>query len=359
MLKKARGAGEKARRGEATVDGTGPVEPGGDPLVLYRERIMYALAIAAVVFLVPFAVNAFVQGNPGLGAGILCGVAVLGVNALAIYLKRSPPLPMILLLVPMIAATAISLRVQGFFGALWCYPTILLFTFALSRRMANICSALLLVCVSALVYYYIGVAYTIRFSLTLTLTIILANLVLSIIGDLYRRLADQAVVDPLTGAFNRRYMERCMGDTIERQRRSTAPASVLLIDIDHFKRINDRLGHAKGDSVLKAVVALIRKRARKLDLLFRIGGEEFILLLPDTREGDAAALAEQLRASIAESTLLEDGPVTASIGVSELRAVESLDSWMKRADDAMYAAKKAGRNRVVRATMETEECPAT
>ena len=146
---------------------------------------------------------------------------------------------------------------------------------------------------------------------------------------------------------------------MERSRRTGEPMAVAVIDIDQFKDINDRLGHAKGDSVLTAVVSLIRRRARKLDLLFRVGGEEFILLLPDTREGDAAALAEQLRAAIAESALLEDGPVTASIGVSELRAVESLDSWMKRADEAMYAAKKAGRNRVVRATMETEECPAT
>jgi diguanylate cyclase (GGDEF)-like protein len=276
---------------------------------------------------------------------------VLGVDALAIYLKKSPPIPMILLLVPMTVATGISLKVQGFFGALWCYPTVLLFTFALSRRMANVCSVLLLLSVSSLVYHYIGLAYTIRFFMTLTLTIVLANIVLSIIGDLHRRLVVQAIIDPLTGAFNRRHMERCVDDVIERQHRSSAPASVLLIDIDHFKRINDQLGHAKGDSVLTAMVSLIRKRARKLDLLFRVGGEEFMLLLPDTREADAAAVAEELRASIAESALLEGGAVTASIGVSELHPGESLDSWMKHADDAMYAAKKAGRNRVVRASV--------
>ncbi len=327
--------------------GISPVEAGDDPLALYRDRIMYTIAIAAVVFLVPFSVNAFVQGNPGLGIGILCGVLVLGVDAVAIYLKKSPPIPMILLLVPMTVATGISLKVQGFWGALWSYPTVLLFTFALTRRMANVCSVLLLLGISSLVYYYIGLAYTIRFSMTLTLTIILANIVLSIIGDLHRRLLAQATVDPLTGAFNRRHMERCVGEAIERQRRTTAPASVLLIDIDHFKRINDQLGHATGDSVLTAIVSLIRKRARKLDLLFRIGGEEFMLLLPDTREADAQALAEQLCTSIAGSALLEGRQVTASIGVSELRPAESLDSWMKRADDAMYAAKKAGRNRVV------------
>jgi diguanylate cyclase (GGDEF)-like protein len=224
---------------------------------------------------------------------------------------------------------------------------VLLFSFALSRRMANFGSILLLGIISALVYHYIDLAFTIRFFVTLTLTIILVNIVLSIIGDLHRRLLDQAIVDPLTGVFNRRHMERCLSDAIERQRRNSAPTSLLLIDVDRFKSINDQHGHAKGDSVLKGIVSLVVKRSRKLDLLFRIGGEEFMLLLPDTQEAAAAVVAEQLRASIAEAPLLDGGQLTVSIGVGELHPGESLDSWMKHADDALYAAKKAGRNRVV------------
>ena len=124
-----------------------------------------------------------------------------------------------------------------------------------------------------------------------------------------------------------------------------------MIDVDRFKSINDQFGHATGDTVLKGIVSLIQKRSRKLDLLFRIGGEEFMLLLPDTQEAAAAVVAEELRASTAESRLLEDWQVTLSIGVAELRPGESPDSWMKHADDALYAAKKAGRNRVVCAAL--------
>ena len=324
-----------------------PVETGEDPLAPYRGRILYGLASAAAVCLLPFSINAFVQENYGLGVGILCAVLVLGIDAFAIYLKKSPPIPLILLLVPIVAGTAISLKTQGFFGALWAYPTVVLFTFSLSRRMANVGSTLLLLIVSALVYHYIDLAFTIRFFATLTLTIIFANIVLSIIVDLHRRLLDQAIVDPLTGVFNRRYMERSLSDAIERLRRNSTPTSLLLMDVDGFKSINDQFGHAKGDSVLKEIVSLIAKRSRKLDLLFRIGGEEFMLLLPDTKEAAAAVVAEQLRASIAESRLLDDRQLTVSIGVSELQPGESPDSWMKHADDALYAAKKAGRNRVV------------
>ena len=329
------------------MEGPSPVETGDDPLAPYRGRILYGLASAAAVCLLPFSVNAFVQGNPGLGAGILCAFLVLAIDAFAIYLKKSPPIPLILLLIPIAAGTAVSLKVQGFFGALWAYPTVLLFTFGLSRRMAYAGSILLLMMISAMVYYYIDLAYTIRFFVTLTLTIVLANVVLSIIVDLHRRLLDQALVDPLTGVFNRRHMERCLSDAIERLRRNSAPTSLLLIDVDRFKSINDQYGHATGDSVLKGIVSLIQKRLRKLDLLFRIGGEEFMLLLPDTQEAAAAVVAEELRASTAESRLLEEYPVTLSIGVAELRPGESPDSWIKHADDALYAAKKAGRNRVV------------
>jgi diguanylate cyclase (GGDEF)-like protein len=329
------------------MQSAGPVEAGEDPLAIYRVRILYATAIAAVVFLIPFSINAFVQGQSALGTGIVVAVLLLGADALAIYLKKSPPLPLILLLVPAIPGMGLSLKTQGFFGALWSYPIVLLFTFSLSRRVANAGNIVLLVSLTALVYYYIGLAYTIRFFATLTLTIVLANITLSIIGALQRRLIDQAILDPLTGVFNRRHMERCLDDAIERHRRSAAPASLLVIDVDHFKRINDQLGHAKGDSVLKGIASLVEKRSRKLDLLFRIGGEEFMLLLPDTQEAAAAVVAEQLRASIAESPLLDDRRATVSVGVGELRSGETADSWMKHTDDALYAAKKAGRNRVI------------
>jgi diguanylate cyclase (GGDEF)-like protein len=334
-----------------------PIEIDQDPLGAYRARIMYSLATAAVILLVPFSINAFVQGNPALAVGILGGVFILGINAVAVYLKRPPPIPLILLLVPLTPAMGVSLKVQGFFGALWCYPTVLLFTFALSRRMANVCNVLLLVLISALVYHFIGLDYTIRFSATLALTIILANLILGIVIDLHRRLLHQANADPLTGAYNRRHMERCLADAIERERRTAAPASLLVIDIDHFKGINDEFGHAKGDEVLKAVVALIRKRSRKLDSLFRIGGEEFMLLLPDTREAPAAIVAEQLRASIEEARWVDGARVTVSVGASGLRPGESLDSWMKHADDALYAAKNAGRNRVARSGPGADPAP--
>ncbi|MGH9141102.1 MAG: GGDEF domain-containing protein [Vicinamibacterales bacterium] len=154
------------------------------------------------------------------------------------------------------------------------------------------------------------------------------------------------MTDPLTGAFNRRQMERSLAMAIERRNRTNEPASLLLFDVDHFKRINDAFGHAVGDEALKRLVALISARARTLDVLFRIGGEEFVLLLPATRYAGAVAVAEHLRALVAGTELLDVRRISISIGVSELQRGESAASWIADADAAVYRAKQGGRNRV-------------
>ena len=161
-----------------------------------------------------------------------------------------------------------------------------------------------------------------------------------------RALQEQAVTDPLTGAFNRRQLDESLAAAVERRRRTGERASMLLLDIDRFKDVNDAFGHAEGDRVLKALVALMRQRFRKLDRLFRFGGEEFVLLLPGTKFGDAFAVAEELRALVLDAQLLPDWHVSISVGVAELAIEQSPSAWLGDADAALYRAKRAGRNRV-------------
>src|ERR1044072_4221608 len=307
--------------------------PGGeDVLSPYRERVMYLLGILGVVVLLPLAVNDFLRGLHSVGFGVLILVVILGINAFAVYRQKSPPIPLGLLVLAGILGIGVSIRTQGFYGALWSYPAVLFFYFVLSQRAANFYNCVLAVLVTGMVYYYLGLETTVRFLLTMTLTIVSSNIFLSIINNLQGQLLEQSIVDPLTGAFNRRHMEFCLSDALERKRRHRTPASLLLLDIDHFKQINDQLGHAAGDGVLKALVALIRQRSRKGDLLFRVGCEEFVLFLPDTDEKHAVIAGEHLRACVAESELLEGRQVSISVGVSELRVGESLDRWYRQAD---------------------------
>lgn len=329
-----------------------PIDPleGRDALAPHRNRMMYPMAIAGAGFLAPFAINDFLVGRYLLGAVISAVVATLAIDAWAIYRKRRPPIPFPVLLIPMIASMGLSLATQGIYGAMWSFPAVLFFYFVLPRPLANIGSAALLIAAAIFVQNFFGTDVTVRFVFALALTVVIINIVLNVVSRLQQELLDQAVTDPLTGAFNRRHMEATLADAMERNRRNGAPASLLLVDIDHFKQINDSYGHDAGDRVLKGLVALVSQRSRKLDKLFRIGGEEFLLFLPDTKANDAMTRAEILRALVSEAPLLPGRPVTISIGVSELTEDPTREAWIKRADEALYAAKQTGRNKVVLGT---------
>ena len=155
--------------------------------------------------------------------------------------------------------------------------------------------------------------------------------------------------DDLTGAFNRRAFAECFEREEERSRAAERPLSLVCFDLDRFKAINDVQGHAAGDRVLVHVVAAARERLRTHDLLFRWGGDEFLILLPQTTAEEAATLAERLREGIAGTVVAPDLPgVTASVGVAEATGgAASADVLVRRADDAVYRAKALGGNQVV------------
>lgn len=159
-----------------------------------------------------------------------------------------------------------------------------------------------------------------------------------------------ATTDALTGLLNRRAFGEMMDREISRSDRQALPMSLMLLDLDHFKNINDTRGHAGGDAVLAAVGKLLRKQARVHDIVARWGGEEFVISLPGERETGALTAAERIRGAIEKLVVLDSSgeaiPLTASIGVVERLHGEDLHTLVDRADRAMYSAKVGGRNRV-------------
>jgi diguanylate cyclase (GGDEF)-like protein len=167
--------------------------------------------------------------------------------------------------------------------------------------------------------------------------------------ELQNELGELARTDALTGLHNRRELERRIADEMSRSRRHAEPLSVVIGDLDHFKRVNDEFGHAVGDDVLRAVGERMRRSLRAEDLAVRWGGEEFLLLLPSTDLERAEAAADKIREEIAGQPIdcgVREVPVTISFGVAQLRDDEAVSDLIRRADDAMYRAKSGGRNRV-------------
>jgi diguanylate cyclase (GGDEF)-like protein len=158
--------------------------------------------------------------------------------------------------------------------------------------------------------------------------------------------------DELTGLHNRRYFMELTKSELSRARRHATPLGLLIIDADHFKSINDTMGHVAGDRVLAAIGKVLRSGTREYDIAARYGGEEFVLLLPQTRADDARIVAERCRRTIAATRVTHEGLVicvTVSIGVAALpvASVSNVEDLVRRADEALYKAKAAGRNQVV------------
>jgi diguanylate cyclase (GGDEF)-like protein len=169
---------------------------------------------------------------------------------------------------------------------------------------------------------------------------------------LYRVATQTALRDPLTGAGNRIAMEQTLAREIEMSRRHLQPLSLLMLDIDHFKQVNDSHGHTAGDEVLKAVAASIKDQLRNVDMVFRYGGEEFLILLSNTSREAAAMVGERLRYAAQAQDYYANGQLielTVSLGCSTLLPGESADSLLRRADSALYVAKREGRNRLTMA----------
>ncbi len=164
------------------------------------------------------------------------------------------------------------------------------------------------------------------------------------------QLEQAASTDRLTGAWNRRRFEEAVVPEIALAHRRRDPLSLLMFDLDHFKRVNDTYGHGAGDAVLAGTAQAVREHLRLSDSLVRWGGEEFLVMAPATRLEGALGLAEKLRTSMAALEFPGVGHVTMSLGVSEYALGESLEAWIDRTDQALYRAKAEGRNRVVVAT---------
>jgi diguanylate cyclase (GGDEF)-like protein len=159
-----------------------------------------------------------------------------------------------------------------------------------------------------------------------------------------------ASIDALTGAFNKRYFDETFGKEVLRAQQTRSPLSIVIFDIDHFKKINDTHGHPAGDAVLKNVSSAVSAQLREGDGLFRVGGEEFVLMLSATPKDMAVQAAEAVRGLI--EALVTDAAgtriaATLSLGVAQLREAEQPSALYQRADERLYAAKRGGRNRVI------------
>lgn len=318
----------------------------------FQLSILTLMGALGVIGVSPYAVYRLLEGN--YLVGIADTIIVCSTIGAVLYAWRTGDTvkPGIVVSVIFSAGTTLITINLGVNGLFWVYPLIIFNFFMVSPGKALL--AMLLV-VGSLCTYALSVPGTVFESNYQMISFLVTSLMASIMSFVFAyrtfnqrdQLQQLAVRDPLTGARNRRAMNEELKIAASVQRRHGDNYGVLVMDLDHFKQINDQHGHLAGDQVLMDFVQLIKRSSRKEDRLFRFGGEEFLLLLPNTDLASLRIAAEHLQTQVAEQLIGPGGPVSMSSGGAILQRGEHWEATLQRADRCLYQAKDAGRNRAV------------
>ncbi|MDZ4334608.1 MAG: GGDEF domain-containing protein [Pseudomonas sp.] len=318
----------------------------------FQLSIITLMGLFGVIGITPYAVYRLATGNYLVGSADT--VIVVSTVLAVLYAWRTgdtinPGIYLATIFSAGATLIAINLGVNGLF---WIYPLILFNFFMVSPAKALLATILVLI---TLVGYgqlkpgsvfesdYQMVSFLVTSMMASTLSFVFAYRT----SSQRDQLQQLAIHDPLTGARNRRAMNEELKIAASIYRRHGNSYGVLVMDLDHFKRINDSHGHQAGDQVLVDFVELIKSSSRKEDRLFRFGGEEFLLLLPNTERAGLMAAAQHLQQQVAQHLRGPGGAVTMSVGGAILRRDEHWENMLQRADERLYRAKNAGRDCIV------------
>lgn len=313
----------------------------------FRFAILILFSAVTVLGVTPFAIYRFARGETL--AGVVDLLIVLLLTSVGVYVWRGGNINR----ASIVEVTAYTLgcvvvsNLVGLPGTLWMYPILLANFLFIDRRLAILMSALGITAI--MLSPGIFPDFTQRISFLVTSVVVSAfAFIFAYRTDTQRaQLETLAWHDSLTGIYNRRAMERELAIAIETYRRHKTPYGLAIVDLDHFKRINDAYGHEAGDRVLIDFVRHVAENTRKVDRFFRLGGEEFVLFLPGAEADSLHIICENLRGHIAAKLRYDKESITVSIGAAALEADEDAASWLVRADEALYQAKHQGRNQLV------------
>lgn len=315
----------------------------------FQLSIITLMGVIGVLGITPYAVYRLSQGNLMVGiADCVIVLSTVAAVAYAWYKDDTERAGLCLCGIFSLCATLIAINL-GVNGLFWIYPLILFNFFMVTPGKAISATLLVLACLVGYSYLVPGSVFDSRYQM---LSFVVTNFVAGLLTFIFAlrtrtqrdRLQQLATQDPLTGAGNRRAMNEELRIAVSTRYRHGHSFGVLVMDLDHFKQINDRFGHQAGDQVLIDFVELVRSSSRQGDRLFRFGGEEFLLLLPDTDNQGLQAAANHLLARVRQFLQGPGGVVSVSIGGALLNANESWSHWLQRADNSLYQAKREGRD---------------
>lgn len=323
-------------------------ENGSGDVPDFLIKSSFGCSVVAALILLPFTVAHFIYDRNQLGMATGAVTLALCFNIrLGLSGRYSSALNTFLVVPGATVAVWYTMLEFGSAGSYWPFLLTLCFYYMLPERRALTFNLAILAVTIPTAWILLDRYHAVRFSAALFGVSLFSYISVREMNRLHGLLRERAVTDALTGLHNRGLLELTLEQAIAQQRRAGVAMTLLSLDIDDFKEVNDSLGHDAGDQALRNLGGLLRRRTRNGDMAFRLGGEEFLVLLHNTDAPNGAKVAEDFRALVERSVLVPDRVVTVSVGVSELEENMDTEDWLKASDEKLYAAKEAGRNRVV------------
>lgn len=310
-----------------------------------QQYMVMVIAFGGAIAIFPFALYRLLVGDWLMAAVDGCMVAGMLVVGVVTYRSHNIDTSgVILSIIGLVGMTSV-VYIKGPLLIFWAYPTMVALYFILTPVRAITLTLITTFVLSITLYLNMPLLEFVAVLMTLLVNNIFAFLFANQMKTQSDRLYQLVRKDSLTGVGNRRALDEKIEEMVALHKRTGEVFSIVILDADHFKKVNDKYGHSAGDNVLIKLASIIQHRIRCTDGLYRYGGEEFVALLLATKVDSALAIAEEFRQLIESTALIEGHKVTISQGIAEYVTNESADSFFQRADEALYAAKESGRNR--------------
>jgi diguanylate cyclase (GGDEF)-like protein len=307
-----------------------------------QKQVLKFIAAITLLIFVPLGIKNILIGEIMLGAVLLAFEISLLLEVTALIYNDSRVFGYLVPLSLLIISIIMAIHVFGTLASYWVFPIVIAIVFLISQQAATISNAIIISGVSIALYPYQEPEIIARYSFSLIVTVVIVHVVVREVRKLQAELRHLSERDALTGALNRHQLHPSLEDAIKHYSHST----IVMIDIDHFKSINDQYGHDVGDLVINQAVRLIDNNTRGNDLLFRLGGDEFLILFNGLDQYAVESIVNLINKNIREQEYPFNAKVTLSCGIAESKPFESSHEWIKRADLALYQSKMLGRNRV-------------